>query len=280
MVLLVVAIVVQLVLAVLLSSFSSSYAYWIINGTYSLCLLLSGYIYCRCNSIDMLSGVKMNSKPRLIDSLWLCVVVFLLVNGATPINDFFVSVIEGLGGNVGGIDSALVYDNVVLAVLVVCIIAPVVEELLFRGIIGSGLLSGGRVVLAIVLGGLIFALFHMSMAQLLHQFITGCVLMIFVWRSGSIWVAIVGHVFNNVLVLVLDYYVYSTGWYTDNAVWVAIVGMLLAGVAVIGYLLYTRNRVASSVQKGSDAVGIAVTDRAILLLAMSLSLLMLVVGVL
>lgn len=273
-VLLLTALVVQILLALLLSSNSSSTAYWIVNGAYSLCLLVCGYIYCRVNGIDMLPQLRLAYAPKVVDVLWLCGVVFLLVNGATPINDWIVDIVASWGGTSGGIDSALVYDNIVLAVIVVCVIAPAVEELIFRGIIGNGLLSSGRVILAIIIGGLIFALFHMSLSQLLHQFVTGCVLMIFLWRSGSIWVPIIGHVFNNIIVLVLDYYVYSTGWYDSNGVWVAIVGVTMAIALVTAYILYTRTRHSYNKIECTTTA----TDKVIFGTAMAVSLLILVVG--
>ncbi len=263
-----------MMLALLLSQYTSTTAYWLVNVVYMACLLACGYLYCNRCRIDIVGSAHISTKPRLLDSVWLCVIVFLLVNGMTPVNDWFVSIIESWGGYAGGIDSSYVYDNILLAILVLCLVAPVVEELLFRGVIGSGLLSGNREYIAILLGGTIFALFHMNMAQLLHQFITGCILMTFLSRTGSIWVVIVGHIFNNGIVVLLDYYVYSSGWYTTNAVWVSIVGLVGAGILLALYVWHTNNRRTTL----DEVTSMSVADKTILAVSLAVSALILVLG--
>ncbi len=275
-ILLAVALFVQIIMSALLSEFVSSTAYWIINMLYMLCLLACGYVYCISCRIDIASSMKLHDKPKLLDTIWLCAVVFVLVNGMTPVNDWFVSIIQGLGGNAGGIDSSYVYSNIVLALVVLCVVAPVVEEAIFRGIIGSGMLASCSELTAIVIGGLAFALFHMNMSQLLHQIITGCVLMLFLSRSGSLWVVIIGHVFNNGIVVLLDNLVYSSGWYTTNGTWVCIVGLVLASILVVGYIAYTNNRRGNN----TNYIGIASTDKLLLVATFGVQLFILVVGAL
>ncbi len=272
--LLCVALVVQIILSVLLSQYTSTTAYWLVNIVYMACLLACGYLYCNRCHIDIVGSLHISTKPKLLDSIWLCVIIFLLVNGMTPINDWFVSIIGSCGGSAGGVDSSYVYDNILLAILVLCLVAPVVEELLFRGIIGSGLLSNNKEYLAVLLGGAIFALFHMNMAQLLHQFITGCILMIFLSRTGSIWVAIVGHIFNNGIVVLLDYYVYSSGWYSTNAIWVSIVGLASAGILLALYVWHTNSRCTTS----AEATSMSVADKTLLAVSLAVSALILILG--
>ena len=83
-------------------------------------------------------------------------------------------------------------------VLTIALLAPILEELLFRGAIQGRLqdtLKNPRK--AIIISSLIFGVVHMNPAQILFAFILG---MLFGWlyyRTGSLLPGIVGHVLNN-----------------------------------------------------------------------------------
>ena len=82
--------------------------------------------------------------------------------------------------------------------LSICIFAPLVEELVFRGAILRALLQGmGRHWVAIVMSALLFALIHMNPAQMPHAFLVGMLLGWIYWRTGSILPTILFHWVNN-----------------------------------------------------------------------------------
>lgn len=89
-------------------------------------------------------------------------------------------------------------------VLVVVSVGPIVEELLFRGVLLSALLQRWHAGWAVALSSLAFALIHLPGLQ--YQWyalpaLTGLALML-AWlrlRSGSIWPAVVAHSVNNLL---------------------------------------------------------------------------------
>lgn len=271
------ALFVQFLLAMLVPDYASSTEYWIVNGVYSIALLASGYIYCKCAQVSIVSAVRINRPVKIADTLILLGVIFCLVNGMTPVNDIIMQWLDNIGINIGGVDADMIYGNIYMAVLVLCIIAPVVEELLFRGIIAGGMVNSWRLAPALVVSAIVFALFHMNMAQVVHQMIMGMILALFMYRSGSIWVPIIGHIFNNALVLLLDYHVYSTGWYTDNALWVAIGGI---GTAIVGVVLYCIAVPSNSVLQVDQKQSLnsrPVADIAILAVVMTVSIVMLLV---
>jgi len=87
-----------------------------------------------------------------------------------------------------------------LAIVVLCILPAVIEELLFRGLILKGLMPMGKVV-AIIASAVLFSLFHGTPDQTIHQLILGLVCAIVVIKTGNLVYGMVLHFLNNFIVL-------------------------------------------------------------------------------
>jgi membrane protease YdiL (CAAX protease family) len=70
---------------------------------------------------------------------------------------------------------------------------PLLEEIIFRGLLFRGLRTRFRLVPALVVTGLLFAAFHMDPLRLVPLAIAGAAFAYAYERSGSIWPAIVAH---------------------------------------------------------------------------------------
>lgn len=84
----------------------------------------------------------------------------------------------------------------------VSIIAPIIEESLFRGIIMHGLMRNYKYWYAILLSAILFSLFHMNPWQMSYTFFLGIVLGILMVRTKSLPLCIFSHSLNNFIVLV------------------------------------------------------------------------------
>ena len=83
----------------------------------------------------------------------------------------------------------------------VCVAAPLLEELLFRRVILSGLLRRMRVWKAVAWSSLLFAVAHLNPWQAVPAFAMGC---LFGWiyaRTESYWTTVVLHFVNNALTI-------------------------------------------------------------------------------
>ena len=87
------------------------------------------------------------------------------------------------------------------AIMKVVVIAPIIEELIFRGIIMHGLMRNYPKAVAIFFSGLLFALFHLNPWQFPATFILGMLLGWIMIRTRNIFACIAGHAINNGLVL-------------------------------------------------------------------------------
>jgi membrane protease YdiL (CAAX protease family) len=87
------------------------------------------------------------------------------------------------------------------AFLKVVIIAPIVEELIFRGIIMYGLMRNYSASTAIFTSALMFALFHLNPWQFPATFVLGALLGFLMVRKRNILLCILGHAINNGIAL-------------------------------------------------------------------------------
>lgn len=83
----------------------------------------------------------------------------------------------------------------------VAVVAPVVEELIFRGIILQGFRRNYNGLTAVFFSALLFALFHLNPWQFPATFLLGLLLGWIMLRTDNILLAILGHSLNNTMVL-------------------------------------------------------------------------------
>ncbi|MDD4191749.1 MAG: CPBP family intramembrane metalloprotease [Mangrovibacterium sp.] len=85
--------------------------------------------------------------------------------------------------------------------LKVVVIAPVIEELIFRGIIMHGFMRNYPKVVAILVSALFFALFHLNPWQFPATILLGLLLGWVMVITRNIFACMAGHAINNLLVL-------------------------------------------------------------------------------
>lgn len=124
----------------------------------------------------------------------------------------------------------------VLTLVAVGILPGIMEELLFRGVILSGL-SRIKTVYAVLLNGALFSLFHTNPAQTIYQFITGAVFALVVLRSGSIIPTIIMHLLNNLTVLFITYFAPEANVYN---LYTIISGVLVFAACFIYLVFFDR----------------------------------------
>jgi membrane protease YdiL (CAAX protease family) len=87
--------------------------------------------------------------------------------------------------------------------LTIGLLAPVAEEIVFRGAILKTLLTKYRPWVAIALSALLFSVGHLNPAQMPHAFLIGLLLGWMYWRTGSILPGMAYHCANNSVAYVL-----------------------------------------------------------------------------
>ncbi len=131
------------------------------------------------------------------------------------------------------------------AILKVVIMAPVIEELIFRGVIMHGLMRNYSKFTAVFVSALMFALFHLNPWQFPATFILGIVLGILMVRTRNIFLCIIGHAINNGLVLVSIQYwdeIQKTAFFQESRQNQLIISAIIVAVSLILLFVFSRKR--------------------------------------
>jgi membrane protease YdiL (CAAX protease family) len=93
----------------------------------------------------------------------------------------------------------------ILDLMSVAVIAPIAEELLFRGVVFAGLAQRMPVGWAVVLSGLIFGAAHVDLWSFVPLATIGMGLALLYRRTGSLWPNVIAHATVNLVALVAVY---------------------------------------------------------------------------
>ena len=126
-------------------------------------------------------------------------------------------------------ESAMEYFEslpIVILLIETCIIAPIFEEVLYRGILLKGLINKYNSKRAIVYSSLIFGIAHLNIPQGINAFLLGLILGTVFYYTRSIYLCMIMHFVNNLLVNFV-YYPSSEIWTNILFIIVPIIGVIL-----------------------------------------------------
>lgn len=114
-----------------------------------------------------------------------------------------------------------------------CVIAPVFEEIIFRGFILNNMRKFGNIT-AIIITSVFFSMFHFNLVQLVNPILMGIILSFIAIKSESIIPSIIVHMFNNIMAMITT--VIS---YTDSQAIILIWSSLyyLLGISALFYFI-------------------------------------------
>lgn len=102
------------------------------------------------------------------------------------------------------INNVLYPESLLIVILVIGILAPVMEEVLFRGLIYQSLKNSYSKTAAILLQATIFAIIHINPLQIMYTF---ALALLFVWlviRTNSLLASILTHISFNLTTIILS----------------------------------------------------------------------------
>ena len=140
-------------------------------------------------------------------------------------------------------------STLVLELISSAFMTPILEELVFRGILFTRLKSMLPKIPAIVVSALIFAIVHFNMVQFIYAFLLGIVLALLMDLADHVYPAIIGHVTANLIAVLRT----ETGILTatmDKSIfaWMVSVVLLLIGLALLVIMVrkaYDKDRITN-----------------------------------
>lgn len=88
----------------------------------------------------------------------------------------------------------------------VCVLAPIIEEILMRGVVLGGLKNSYGTVTALLISATLFALLHFNMVQTLSAFVCGMILGLLYIKTNSVFCCMIAHSGYNLISYVVMVY--------------------------------------------------------------------------
>lgn len=201
----------------------NSMTFSLISGVLTLMVILIFYRVCGKRLSEAL-WLRRVPAPTLWEGAALAPGLYLVVTLALAVlpEAWKESYIEASAGlDTGG----------VLGVLAVAVVAPVVEEFVFRGLIMTRLGKAMPGWLAILLSAAIFGACHGHPVWFCYAFVLGAAFGLMDWKAGSIWPSILGHVAFNAIGQIITFLPE-----TENEMWEVIMLLALLVVAIIAII--------------------------------------------
>lgn len=106
------------------------------------------------------------------------------------------------------------------------IVAPIAEEMLFRGMVYNRLKKYMKITTSILLSALCFGVYHQNIISGSYAFLMGCLIAYFYEKFGFFYVAVIAHVISNVVAYLLT----ATGLFAGGMLnWAVCIASLLIG---------------------------------------------------
>jgi membrane protease YdiL (CAAX protease family) len=143
-------------------------------------------LFTRCNF----------KKINISEAVLIVIIIFgasLVIGGFTEyFSKYFPSYQETTNTIQAGLTS-------ILGMLTVILLAPMFEEILFRGIILSELKDNMNLKLAVIIQGITFGIYHLNLFQGMYAAVLGLILGFICVRAKSIFASMLGHITFNFL---------------------------------------------------------------------------------
>lgn len=140
-----------------------------------------------------------------------------------------------------GLTNLIVNKSLLLTLISVGIMAPLYEEIVFRGAILKNLGEQMPIAIAVIVQAILFSAYHMNVLQAFPTLALGLVTGFAVLYTNSVWSGIIIHMINNILAILISNFTSETA--TLNA-FIFFSLMLVALVAIL-YTIHKLKTVKS-----------------------------------
>jgi membrane protease YdiL (CAAX protease family) len=153
------------------------------------------------------SITRLNARPELPDAIFgVCAglsshAIIVLAIGLLATSDMFAAKMQEYESQMA---FAVPDGNMLASLLGIGIIVPIVEEIMFRGMVSHELKPVFRALPAIAIQGALFGIYHMNLIQGLYAAPLGIFFGYIAYKSRSIWPAVAAHIAMNSLSLILS----------------------------------------------------------------------------
>lgn len=168
-----------------------------------ICLPLLFAYYIKTDFKKTFSLQKVNLK-QILGGILIWMGGFVLINLITQITLYLfpqnMEVAEALT------DAIIIKDNLVLNLAIVALMPAICEEIFFRGFIFTSFKGKSSSKIAIITSGILFGFMHMDFLRIIPTSILGIIFAYTVYKSESIFIAMILHFINNSIAVLVSHY--------------------------------------------------------------------------
>jgi len=133
----------------------------------------------------------------------------------------------------------MIGDNIIIEIIGLALLVPILEEIIFRGIVLKRLTKTMKLQVALILQALIFAVIHFNLLQGTYAFILGIIIGAVYIRFDSIWYAVALHVIYNSTSIII---IHIAGDSELNLLYFMVISILILMVSSIGLIILAHKR--------------------------------------
>jgi len=225
-----------------------------LRGNYSFIQMFGAIItipfiyYLYCNDRNGNQGMRAYWKENKIsigefhirNSIMSAVIVICF--GFAMNNILYMTPLVDISVSFQSATEALYSGGLVWELICSAIFIPVLEELVFRGLVLARMVKRVPKVWALVISSVMFAVMHYNPVQFLYALVLGFVLGLIAIKTKHIYASIIGHMAVNCFAVLRS----ELAWFedlTDKSVssWLIAVGVLLIGLGLLQFYLQSRH---------------------------------------
>ena len=158
-------------------------------ATSAVCLGITGWWISRKEKIRLWSG----SRTVYRFPAFFCYVSGVVMWGIGWNQIIYLTRLKEASGGYQRVTAVFYGNSLFLEILALCILAPLVEELVYRGMVYSRFRKKGGRLLSITGSALVFGLLHFNLVQCIYAAAAGLLLAYIVEQTGSIATAAAAH---------------------------------------------------------------------------------------
>ena len=189
--------------------------------------------------------VKKLSVGKIISLFFIAYAMVYVLNLLTTLLLMLIGTLTGKG-IVNPLANVVESSNWIWSLIFVGILSPIIEELLFRGVMLNKIRIYGDKV-AIITTAIIFGLFHANFSQFFYAVALGCIFAYVTLKTGTIKYSIILHMAVNIVGSVIMPAVIGDG---SNVTMVSIASVILILIAIVGIILLIMNKKNISLTNG------------------------------
>ena len=186
--------------------FNQNYAFIITILGQIVSLIILYFIYKKDKKTYPKVEKKCNNKLLIYGGL--LVLVFGIASGY--LMELLKYLFPKFGSGYEEVEIMISSTNIFIVFISTCLLAPIVEEIMCRGLILNNLLSKKSILFSILISSIIFGVIHLNLLQGLNAFILGISLSIVYIKTRNLYACMLGHFLNNIISIIPEFISLST----------------------------------------------------------------------